>query len=179
MPGAKGVEEYIHLVKAAAFHPSFFGQYIKLVPSNVFDCIRLIDELRNSQTVPMMRFKELMVKVKAICGGSETAVLEILSDLHEAGKIFWFGKNRAIGDHGDDIVFVDVQWLIDALYCLLDRETVQQMAAQVKKTSVYEGIDIEQCQAFIDHGIMSINILKRLLISFPFLSSGPKGGDVL
>ena len=81
------------------------------------------------------------------------------TDLHESGKIFWIGKNRITGDHGDDVVFVDVQWLVDALYCLLDRETVQQMAAQVKKTKIYGDVDYEQCQVYLENGIMSMDIL--------------------
>ena len=100
--------------------------------------------------------------MKAACGGGDDAILEMAGDLHESGRIFWFGKNRITGDHGDDIVFIDVQWLVDALYCLMDRETVQQMAAQVKKTKVFDDVDFEQCQLFLEKGIMSANILKRL-----------------
>lgn len=161
-PGARGMEEYLNLLKAAAFHPSFFGEYVTLTPSNLLDCLTIIDNLRNTMEIPMMTFKEFFIEIKNTCSVSETGALEMARDLHESGRIFWFGKNRSDSNHVDDIIFIDVQWLVDALFCFMDRETVQQMAAQVRKTTVDEEVDIEQCEAFIAKGVMSTNILKSL-----------------
>ena len=162
LPGAKGADEYLNLVKAACFHPSFFGQYVRMMPGNLIDCLQIIDDYRHTLELPMVRFRDLSALLSGVCGRQETAVLEMAADLHESGSIFWLGKNRTIGDHSNDVIFVDVQWLVDALYCMMDRETVQQMAAQVKSTQVFEDVGIEQCEAYIDRGVMSVDILKRL-----------------
>ena len=134
LPGAKGMEEYLNLVKAAAFHPSFFGQYVTLVSPNLYECLQVLSVLRYNMEVPMLSLRELSGKILAASGGTESAAHELLGLLHESGQIFWFGKNHSTGDHNNDLVFIDVQWFVDALYCLFDRETVQQISAQVKKT---------------------------------------------
>ena len=107
-----------------------------------------------------MRYAELSAKLIGKCA-SEQVVTEVISGMHEAGKIFWFGKNRLVGDHGEDLIFLDVQWLVDAICALFDRETVQQMAAQLKVNQLFEGVELEHCQAYIDQGTMSVDILKR------------------
>jgi len=154
----------LSLLKAAAFHPKFFGQYVKHAEPLLIECILIVDDLRVSLEVPMMRFRDLYAKLIGKCG-SEAVVMEVLSDIHEAGKIFWFGKNRPVDDHGDDMIFLEVQWLVDTICSLFDRETVQQMAAQLKinaNAQVYENVELEQCQAYIDHGTMSVDILRSM-----------------
>lgn len=62
--GAKGMDVYLNLLKAAAFHPSFYGHYVTLTPSNLLDCHVVIEGLRCTMEVPMMHFREFSGKIK-------------------------------------------------------------------------------------------------------------------